>query len=234
MLEVDVAIEEGQKAALRARRTHRDNSDVNAHLESVSAVARSEENLMSPNQDCPRSRGHGRRGLRCPTQGFRSVSTDRLASRTWFMTDFKTHMLIIGAGPAGTQAATTAASKGARVTLVEKDIVGGAAHLWDCIPSKTMAASALRRTSVRNAVKLGLDNDPGRVDPVVLSERINEITSNIHQNLVELLDSQQVEILRGTGRFTGPNEAVVTVVDGDRTIVFDQALISTGSAPTHT
>ena len=147
------------------------------------------------------------------------------------MTDFKTHMLIIGAGPAGTQAATTAASKGARVTLVEKDIVGGAAHLWDCIPSKTMAASALRRTSVRNAVKLGLDNDPGRVDPVVLSERINEITSDIHQNLVELLESQQVEILRGTGRFTGPNEALVTMVDGDRTIAFDQALISTGSAP---
>ena len=147
------------------------------------------------------------------------------------MTDFKTHMLIIGAGPAGTQAATTAASKGARVTLVEKDIVGGAAHLWDCIPSKTMAASALRRTSVRNAVKLGLVNDPGRVDPVVLSERINEITSDIHQNLVELLESQQVEILRGTGRFTGPNEVVVTMVDGDRTIAFDQALISTGSAP---
>ena len=48
VLEVDVDLEEGQKAALQARRTHRDNSDVNAHLESVSAVARSDENLMSP------------------------------------------------------------------------------------------------------------------------------------------------------------------------------------------
>ena len=54
-----------------------------------------------------------------------------------------THLLIIGGGPAGTQAATVAAAKGARVTLVEKDIVGGAAHLLDCIPSKTMAAAAL-------------------------------------------------------------------------------------------
>ena len=47
------------------------------------------------------------------------------------MSDTKRHLLIIGGGPAGTQAATSAASMGARVTLVEKEIVGGAAHLWD-------------------------------------------------------------------------------------------------------
>ena len=147
------------------------------------------------------------------------------------MSDSRTHFLIIGGGPAGTQAATTAAMKGARVTLVERDIVGGAAHLWDCIPSKTMAASALRHTSVRNAVKLGLVNDPGRVDPKVLSDRIVEITTDINESRVELLTSQQVEIIRGTGRFIGPNEAVVATDEGERTIQFDIALISTGSAP---
>ncbi|NND85678.1 MAG: FAD-dependent oxidoreductase, partial [Acidimicrobiia bacterium] len=42
-------------------------------------------------------------------------------------------LLIIGGGPAGTAAAIRATTLGARVTLVEKDIVGGAAHLWDCI-----------------------------------------------------------------------------------------------------
>ncbi len=43
-------------------------------------------------------------------------------------------LLIIGGGPAGTQAAMTAASLGAEVTLVEKDIVGGAAHLLGLHP----------------------------------------------------------------------------------------------------
>lgn len=147
------------------------------------------------------------------------------------MDDTRTHLLIVGGGPAGTQAATTAAMKGARVTLVEKDIVGGAAHLWDCIPSKTMAASALRHTSVRNAVKLGLVNDPGRVDPKNLSARIDEITSDINENWVELLGSQQIEMIDGFARFTGPNEAMVDTVDGSRTIFFDKAIISTGSAP---
>ena len=141
------------------------------------------------------------------------------------------HLLIIGGGPAGTQAATTASTKGARVTLAEKDIVGGAAHLWDCIPSKTMAASALRHTSVRNAVKLGLINDPGKVDTAVLASRINEITSDINENWVELLSDQRVEMIGGVGRFTGPNEAVIETLHGERRISFDKALISTGSAP---
>lgn len=143
-----------------------------------------------------------------------------------------THLLIVGGGPAGTQAATTAAARGATVTLVEKDIVGGAAHLWDCIPSKTMAASALRHTSVRNAAKLGLVTDPGTVDTDVLSSRIKDITQDIHQNWVRMLRSQGVRILEGTGRFTGPNTAAVALFDGTTTDVsFDRALISTGSAP---
>lgn len=147
------------------------------------------------------------------------------------MADEGVRFLIIGGGPAGTQAATTAATSGAKVTLVEKDIVGGAAHLWDCIPSKTMAASALRHTSVRNAVKLGLINDPGKVDPTVLSRRIKEITADINENWVELLSDQRVELIGGTGRLIGHNSAVVETIDGAREVEFDTALISTGSRP---
>src|SRR2546421_8104712 len=49
--------------------------------------------------------------------------------------------VIIGGGPAGNTAATHAARLGADVTIVERDIIGGAAHLWDCIPSKAMIAT---------------------------------------------------------------------------------------------
>lgn len=148
------------------------------------------------------------------------------------MANTKPHLLIIGGGPAGTQAATTAAARGARVTLVERDIVGGAAHLWDCIPSKTMAASALRHTSVRNAAKLGLMTDPGKVDTAVLGSRIREITSDINANWVDLLRSQGITLLEGSGRLVDKNTAVVTTSEGVETrVTFDKALISTGSFP---
>lgn len=142
-----------------------------------------------------------------------------------------THLVIVGAGPAGTQAATTAAAKGARVTLVEREIVGGAAHLWDCIPSKTMAASALRHTSVRNAAKLGLVTDAGQVDTAVLAERIRVITGDINRNWVDLLTSQGVEIVEGPGRFVSDREIEVETVAGSRLLRFDKAMISTGSSP---
>lgn len=139
--------------------------------------------------------------------------------------------LIIGAGPAGTAAATTAAALGARVTLVESEIVGGAAHLWDCIPSKTMTATAVRIDSMRNAAKLGLVAASGQVDPHQLSERIATISGDINRAWVSLLSSQGVEIIEGRGRLTGPHDAMVEVSDGDRRISFDRCLLSTGSRP---
>jgi dihydrolipoamide dehydrogenase len=147
------------------------------------------------------------------------------------MSDARRHLVIIGGGPAGTQAATTAASKGGRVTLIEKEIVGGAAHLWDCIPSKTMAASALRHSSVRNAAKLGLSTEPTRVDTGVLAERIQVITGDINRNWLDLLGSQSVEVINGHGRFVSDREVMVETDGGERRIGFDRAMISTGSAP---
>jgi dihydrolipoamide dehydrogenase len=147
------------------------------------------------------------------------------------MTDSRTHLMIIGGGPAGTQAATIAASRGARVTLVEKEIIGGAAHLRDCIPSKTMAASALRHFSVVNAAKLGLATEPTTVDTAVLAERIRVITDDIHRNWVDLLASQSVDVIHGTGRFASDREIVVETDSGQARIGFDKAMVSTGSAP---
>ena len=143
-----------------------------------------------------------------------------------------TRFLIIGGGPGGTQAASTAASLGAWVTLVERDVIGGAAHLWDCIPSKTMTATAIRIGSIRNAARLGLVAEPGKVDITGLATRIQGISADITNTWRTLLTSQRVQIVNGTGRFTGPHTAVATDTEGvDHEIEFDHALISTGSKP---
>ena len=64
--------------------------------------------------------------------------------------------VIIGGGPAGNQAATYGARLGAEVVLVERDIVGGAAHLWDCIPSKTMIATGGELAELTRASAMGI------------------------------------------------------------------------------
>ncbi len=141
--------------------------------------------------------------------------------------------LVIGGGPAGHAAATMAATLGAEVTLVEENIVGGAAHLWDCIPSKAMVASSARLAAVRAAAALGI-SDPGAVtlDMKRLADHLEGITRRLAAGFSDMLESQEVRIIRGRGRLTGAHSAAVVTEDGEEVeIRFDRALVSTGSRP---
>ncbi len=51
-------------------------------------------------------------------------------------------VVIIGGGPGGYEAALVAAQLGAQVTVVERDGLGGACVLADCVPSKTLIATS--------------------------------------------------------------------------------------------
>ncbi len=146
--------------------------------------------------------------------------------------DERQHLVIVGGGPAGHAAATGAATLDARVTLVEDSIVGGAAHLWDCIPSKAMVASSMRLAAIRSAANLGL-SDAGHVDLDMsrLSAHLEHITNTLAHGFTDMLDSQGVEIVRGRGRFTGTHEVTVDTGDGEQVLSFDKGMISTGSRP---
>ncbi|MEP4652861.1 MAG: FAD-dependent oxidoreductase, partial [Ilumatobacter sp.] len=140
--------------------------------------------------------------------------------------------VIIGGGPAGNVAATYAARMGAEVTVVERDVIGGAAHLWDCIPSKSMIATGGAMSFMRRSEGMGLEHETPSVDTDALTARIGRIKDKMEGNTTRLLDSQGVRLLRGVGVFTGPNEVEVTTADGAvETIGFDSALVSTGSRP---
>jgi len=142
-----------------------------------------------------------------------------------------TTFLIIGGGPAGNIAATTAARLGAQVVMVERDVVGGAAHLWDCIPSKAMIATGRAISRTRAIGGMGLADVDTTVDVNTLTDRIARVKDTMSGNTSRLLESQGVRILRGTGRFTGPHTAQVDGPNGIETIEFDAALVSTGSRP---
>ncbi|MEL6890298.1 MAG: FAD-dependent oxidoreductase [Actinomycetota bacterium] len=139
--------------------------------------------------------------------------------------------VIIGGGPAGNVAATHAARLGAHVTVVERDVIGGAAHLWDCIPSKSMIATGGAMSFMRRSEGMGLEQENPHVDTDALTSRIGSISSTMRDNTRQLLDSQHVRMMRGVGRFTGPNTLQVDGADGVETVEFDAALVSTGSRP---
>src|SRR5205085_2096025 len=135
-------------------------------------------------------------------------------------------------GPAGNSAATHAARRGAGGTLVERDIIGGAAHLWDCIPSKAMIATGGAMSFARRSELFGLhDEDVPELDAAAVKARLADIEGHLHRAVVDLLESQSVRMVLGTGRLKGPHEVVVDTDEGIEEVEADAILLSTGSRP---
>ncbi|HEV3225703.1 MAG TPA: FAD-dependent oxidoreductase [Acidimicrobiales bacterium] len=139
--------------------------------------------------------------------------------------------VIIGGGPAGNTAATHAARLGAEVSIVERDVIGGAAHLWDCIPSKAMIATGGAMSFNQRIAGMGLTESASHIDPDLVKLRIGEITEKLQQGIVELLGSQGVRMIYGSGRLTSANSVMVETTDGVEELEADAVLISTGSRP---
>ncbi len=142
-----------------------------------------------------------------------------------------THFVIIGGGPAGNTAATYAARLGATVTMVERDVVGGAAHLWDCIPSKTMIATGGAMSFTRRLHGMGLERREAEVDVHALTSRIEGIKAHMQTGTTRLLASQGVRIIHGSARFVSPHDIEVATPGGVETLHADAVLVATGSRP---
>lgn len=142
------------------------------------------------------------------------------------------HFVIIGGGPAGHTAATHAARLGADVTLIERDVVGGAANLWDCIPSKTMIATGNAITRYRRMEGMGLEQTEAEVDIDALTERVESIKMRLQRSTTNLLTSQGVTLVNGSARLVSATEVEITPADGPVKVVkADAVLLATGSRP---
>ena len=135
--------------------------------------------------------------------------------------------MILGGGPAGNTAATVAATLGADVTLIERDLVGGAAHLLDCVPSKAMIATGAELAGLRRAHLMGLRAD-GELDVDALRARVAGIEEQLRVSVRTLLESQGVRLIHGAGRFV---DSHTVVVDSGESVTGDIFLVATGSRP---
>ena len=139
--------------------------------------------------------------------------------------------MIIGGGPGGNTAATVAATLGAEVTLVERDVIGGAAHLWDCIPSKAMIATGGALAGLDRAGTMGLAAS-GALDVTALRHRVHAIEEQLRTTVRTLLESQGVQLVRGAARFVDSHTiAVDSETGGSTEISGDVFVVATGSRP---
>lgn len=140
---------------------------------------------------------------------------------------------VLGAGPGGYETAIYAAKKGAEVTLIEKEKVGGTCLNRGCIPTKAFLASYDTLETVKDAKDFGiLLEGEATIDFPAIQARKNKVCANLVKGIQFLLKKAGVTLIDGFGKLVDRNTIVVTKEDGtEETVVSDYIILATGSVP---
>ena len=153
-----------------------------------------------------------------------------------------TRVVIIGGGPGGYEAALVAAQLDANVVVVERDGLGGSAVLTDCVPSKTLVATAEVMTQVQESAELGLRftaagaqapaGDAVNVELAEVNARVLALAHAQSEDIAVRLAKEGVEVIAGTGRLDGPQAVIAAATDGsEQRLPADVVLVATGARP---
>ncbi len=140
---------------------------------------------------------------------------------------------IIGSGGAAMAAALKATSEGARVTLIERGVLGGTCVNVGCVPSKIFIRAAhvahMRRQSPFDD---GISATPPVIDRGCLlaqqQARVTALREARYENI--LRDTPAIQVLHGHARFVDASHLAVDLADGgERKLTFDRCLVATGA-----
>ncbi|MCZ2263020.1 NAD(P)H-quinone dehydrogenase [Isoptericola sp. QY 916] len=147
------------------------------------------------------------------------------------------HVVVVGGGPGGYEAALVARRLGARVTVVERHGLGGAAVLTDVVPSKTLIATAEWFTTAEQGPELGVRGEAPAgerrdlVDLEAVNARVLALADAQSRDIHSRLEREGVEIVAGAGRLDGPSRVVVDTETGTTTLDADTVLLAVGATP---
>ena len=142
-----------------------------------------------------------------------------------------TSVIVIGGGPGGYVAAIRAAQLGAKVTLIEKQHLGGTCLNIGCIPTKCLLHSAELIEDIKNQGKeIGVEVSGLTVNFPQIIKHKNDISKKLTSGVAGLLKMNKVKKVDGIATFTGPKQLEVTKPDGSKeAMTADAIIIATGS-----
>ncbi|OFZ55968.1 MAG: dihydrolipoyl dehydrogenase [Bdellovibrionales bacterium RIFOXYC1_FULL_54_43] len=145
--------------------------------------------------------------------------------------DVSADVVVLGAGPAGYVSAIRLAQLGKKVTIIDKDEIGGVCLNRGCIPSKVLIHAASFYEKISRAAEMGIDVDGARLDLPRLMKWKNSVVKKLTSGVATLLKANGCKVVAGTARFSGPSELAITTSDGQFRMSFNQCVIATGSRP---
>jgi len=141
---------------------------------------------------------------------------------------FDRNLVVIGAGSAGLVSAYIAATVRAKVTLIEKERMGGDCLNTGCVPSKALIRTARVLSQIRNASNYGIRSASAEFDFAEVMERVQRVIRAIEpHDSVERYTGLGVECIRGEAKITSP----WTVAVNGRTLTTRAIVIAAGARP---
>jgi pyruvate/2-oxoglutarate dehydrogenase complex dihydrolipoamide dehydrogenase (E3) component len=141
----------------------------------------------------------------------------------------KYNLIIVGAGPGGITAAREAVALGAKVALIERDLIGGDRLNVGCVPSKALIRTARLYAEMRDADNVGAQV-PGSIGIgfSTVMQRMRRIQARLSRaDSARRLSETGADVYFGEARFAGPDTVEVA---GDK-LRFQKAIIATGARP---
>lgn len=136
------------------------------------------------------------------------------------------NLVVVGGGPAGLVAAAGAAGLGAKVALVERDLLGGDCLNVGCVPSKTLLRAAKAAHEARTASRFGVSVSNIEIDFAAVMERVRRARADLSPaDSAERFRSLGVDVFLGDGRFTDDQ----TVEVNGAKLRFRRCVVATGA-----
>lgn len=148
------------------------------------------------------------------------------------MSEIKTQLVVLGAGPGGYSAAFRAADLGIDTVIVDaRDTLGGVCLNVGCIPSKALLHVAKVIDDAKEMAAHGVVFGEPKIDLDKIRGWKDSVVGQLTKGLSGMAKMRKVNFVQGYGKFTGSNTLEVEGKDGKTTITFDNAIIAAGSEP---
>lgn len=142
-------------------------------------------------------------------------------------------LVVLGGGTAGLVSAAIAVGLGAKVAMIERELLGGDCLNFGCVPSKGLLSVSHRLGMLRRGADYGLSPHQGEADFPKVMERMRRLRADIsHHDGAARFRDLGVDVFLGSGRFTAPTTIQVEGNDGHLTALsYKRAVIATGAKP---
>lgn len=139
--------------------------------------------------------------------------------------------IVIGAGPGGYVAAIRAAQTGQKVTVVEREFVGGVCLNVGCIPSKALISVGHRFVQAKESDDMGIIAPEVKLDFKKAQTFKDSVVKKLTGGVSGLLKGNNIEVVKGEAYFHDANSLRVITENSAQTYTFKNAIIATGSRP---